>query len=75
MAQLRVSLISQKRAKELGYDAIHDTVHEMCKDEARHGCAFKGFAGSLFSVNTDHTKHVVATNNPELDQLSSGLYL
>ncbi len=27
------------------------------------------------SVNTDHTKHVVVTNNPELDQLSSGLYL
>ena len=33
-----------KRAKELGYDAIHDTVHEMCKDEARHG---KGFDGLL----------------------------
>lgn len=30
------------RAKELGLDAIHDTVHEMCKDEARHGMAFKG---------------------------------
>ena len=29
-------------AKQLGYDAIHDTVHEMCKDEARHGCAFQG---------------------------------
>ena len=27
------------------------------------------------SVNTDHTKQVVATNNPELHQLSSGLYL
>ena len=26
-----------KLAKELGYDAIHDTVHEMAKDEARHG--------------------------------------
>jgi rubrerythrin len=33
-----------KRAKELGYDAIHDTVHEMAKDEARHG---QGFAGLL----------------------------
>ena len=32
------------RAKELGYDAIHDTVHEMAKDEARHG---RGFAGLL----------------------------
>ena len=31
-----------KRAKELGYDAIHDTVHEMAKDEARHGCGFAG---------------------------------
>ena len=31
-----------KRAKELGYDAIHDTVHEMCKDEARHGSVFEG---------------------------------
>ncbi len=31
-----------KKAKELGYDAIHDAVHEMAKDEARHGCAFQG---------------------------------
>ncbi len=31
-------------AKELGLDAVHDTVHEMCKDEARHG---KGFDGLL----------------------------
>ena len=30
------------RAKELNYDAIHDTVHEMCKDEARHGQIFEG---------------------------------
>ena len=28
------------RAKQLGYDAIHDTVHDMAKDEARHGAAF-----------------------------------
>ena len=35
-------LVLAKRAKELGYDAIHDTVHEMAKDEARHGCAFQG---------------------------------
>ena len=38
-----------KRAKELGYDAIHDTVHEMCKDEARHGRAFKGLLDRYFS--------------------------
>lgn len=37
-----------KRAKELGYDAIHDTVHEMAKDEARHGRAFKGLYDRYF---------------------------
>jgi rubrerythrin len=36
------------RAKQLGYDAIHDTVHEMCKDEARHGSAFKGLHDRYF---------------------------
>lgn len=35
-------------AKELGYDAIHDTVHEMCKDEARHGQAFAGLLNRYF---------------------------
>ena len=38
-----------KKAKELGLDAIHDTVHEMCKDEARHGRAFKGLLDRYFS--------------------------
>lgn len=38
-----------KRAKELGYDAIHDTVHEMCKDEARHGKVFDGLLKRYFS--------------------------
>lgn len=37
------------RAKELGYDAIHDTVHEMCKDEARHGAAFAGLLRRYFA--------------------------
>ena len=37
------------RAKELGYDAIHDTVHEMAKDEARHGRAFKGLLDRYFN--------------------------
>ena len=36
------------RAKELNYDAIHDTVHEMCKDEARHGAGFKGLLDRYF---------------------------
>ncbi len=35
-------------AKQLNFDAIHDTVHEMCKDEARHGCAFKGLLDRYF---------------------------
>ncbi|GHV34171.1 reverse rubrerythrin [Synergistales bacterium] len=35
-------------AKEKGYDAIHDTVHEMCKDEARHGCGFQGLLKRYF---------------------------
>ncbi len=38
-----------KRAKELGLDAIHDTVHEMCKDEARHGKAFLGLLERYFA--------------------------
>ena len=37
-----------KRAKELGYDAIHDTVHEMAKDEARHGKGFEGLLKRYF---------------------------
>ncbi len=37
-----------KRAKELGYDAVHDTVHEMAKDEARHGAAFVGLLKRYF---------------------------
>jgi rubrerythrin len=36
-------------AKKLNLDAIHDTVHEMCKDEARHGKAFKGLLDRYFS--------------------------
>ncbi|MCL2039212.1 MAG: NADH peroxidase [Bacteroidetes bacterium] len=37
------------RAKELNLDAIHDTVHEMCKDEARHGQAFQGLYNRYFN--------------------------
>ncbi|MTK10868.1 MAG: NADH peroxidase [Clostridiaceae bacterium] len=35
-------------AKQKNLDAIHDTVHEMCKDEARHGRAFKGLLERYF---------------------------
>ena len=37
-----------KRAKELGLDAIHDTVHEMARDEARHGRGFQGLYKRYF---------------------------
>ena len=36
-------------AKAMGLDAIHDTVHEMAKDEARHGRAFEGFLKIYFA--------------------------
>ena len=37
-----------KMAKEQGLDAIHDTVHEMARDEARHGKAFEGLLNRYF---------------------------
>lgn len=37
-----------KRAKAANLDAIHDTVHEMARDEARHGRAFKGLYDRYF---------------------------
>ena len=37
-----------KRAKALNLDAIHDTVHEMARDEARHGKALKGLLERYF---------------------------
>ncbi|ONI44394.1 Reverse rubrerythrin-1 [Candidatus Epulonipiscioides gigas] len=36
-------------AKQLNLDAIHDTVHEMAKDEARHGKAFQGLLNRYFN--------------------------
>ena len=38
-----------KMAKAQNLDAIHDTVHEMARDEARHGKAFKGLLDRYFS--------------------------
>ena len=38
-----------KMAKELNLDAIHDTVHEMARDEARHGKAFEGLLDRYFA--------------------------
>ena len=37
-----------KKAKPLNLDAIHDTVHEMAKDEARHGKGFEGLYNRFF---------------------------
>ena len=37
-----------KRAKELNLDPIHDTVHEMARDEARHGAGFQGLYNRYF---------------------------
>ena len=37
-----------KKAKELNLDAIHDTIHEMAKDEARHGRGFEGLYKRYF---------------------------
>jgi rubrerythrin len=37
-----------KMAKEQNLDAIHDTVHEMARDEARHGKAFEGLLKRYF---------------------------
>ena len=37
-----------KRAKAANLDAIHDTVHEMARDEARHGKALKGLLERYF---------------------------
>ena len=37
-----------KKAKALNLDAIHDTVHEMARDEARHGKAFAGLLKRYF---------------------------
>ena len=38
-----------KKAKAQGLDAIHDTVHEMARDEARHGKALKGLLDRYFA--------------------------
>ena len=38
-----------KKAKEMNLDAIHDTVHEMAKDEARHGKGFDGLLKRYFN--------------------------
>ncbi len=37
-----------KKAQALNLDAIHDTVHEMARDEARHGKAFEGLLKRYF---------------------------
>ena len=41
-----------KKAKALNLDAIHDTVHEMAKDEARHGRGFEGLLKRYFNTGS-----------------------
>ena len=43
-----VNSILQNVAKAANLDAIHDTVHEMARDEARHGKAFEGLLKRYF---------------------------
>ena len=45
---IRIFIQLAKKAKALNLDAIHDTVHEMARDEARHGKAFKGLLERYF---------------------------
>ena len=50
MDQKKIDRINElaKLAKQLNLDAIHDTVHEMARDEARHGKAFAGLLERYF---------------------------
>jgi len=41
------------KAKQLNLDAIHDTVHEMARDEARHGKAFEVLLQRYFASNSN----------------------
>ena len=52
-----------KRAKAANLDAIHDTVHEMARDEARHG---KAFLGLTDTSNNQNTKKSEDGRNPVL---------
>ena len=45
-------------AKQDGHDAIHDTVHEMAKDEARHGKALEAVLKRYFDVELDSADDV-----------------
>ena len=58
------------RAKELGYDAIHDTVHEMAKDEARHGKGFEGLLKRYFSAELKQEEF-----NKKLEEIAKKLGL
>ena len=53
-----------KRAKAADLDAIHDTVHEMAKDEARHVKAFAGLLKRYFGNNKPKHKHEKGTGLP-----------
>ena len=48
-----------KRAKELNLDPIHDTVHEMARDEARHGKGFEGLYKRYFAKRSSLIKSYI----------------
>ena len=52
-----------KRAKALNLDAIHDTVHEMARDEARHGKAIEGLYNRYFPYTTLFRSTVTSRSN------------
>ena len=51
------------RAKALNLDAIHDTVHEMAKDEARHGKGFEGLYNRKSSLVKKRLFQEIIRNN------------
>ena len=57
-----------KRAKALNLDAIHDTVHEMARDEARHGKAFAGLLKRYF-------RQVILYEGNAPGQLGRGMFI
>lgn len=51
------------RSKQQNQDAIHDSVHEACKDEARHAAAFNGLLTRLFGREAAATRELVGTSD------------
>ena len=61
MAQQPVNSTLQRRAKAANLDAIHDTVHEMARDEARHGKAFEGLVKEILWLSYKPCNQLIIT--------------